>query len=132
MGPREKRNKALGEELSSAGIKKYGSLLCGIQRRSRKDGTPPDRRGEHGQLGGSASVRESGLIEALKDGNYTFYDRDLAPTPEEKEKIARKAFECDWYLGSVNAMSEDGVFVNIDGNANRVAGSMLSVRKMCF
>ena len=32
-----------------------------------------------------------------------------------------KAFTCDYYLGSVNAMSEDGVFINIDGNANRVA-----------
>ena len=36
-------------------------------------------------------------------------------------KIARAAFSCDWFLGSVNAMSEDGVFINIDGNANRIA-----------
>ena len=50
-----------------------------------------------------------------------FYDRDKAATPEEKQEIALKAFTCDWFLGSVNAMSEDGVFVNIDGNANRVA-----------
>ena len=72
-------------------------------------------------MGGSASVAGIGLPEALKDGNYTFYDRDQAETREEKEEIARKAFFCDWYLGSVNGMSEDGVFVNIDGNANRVA-----------
>ncbi len=38
-----------------------------------------------------------------------------------KKAIALKAFSCDYFLGSVNAMSEDGVFVNIDGNANRVA-----------
>ena len=50
-----------------------------------------------------------------------FYDRENAKTPEEKDEIAMKAFTCDYYLGSVNAMSEDGVMVNIDGRANRVA-----------
>jgi len=49
------------------------------------------------------------------------YNLLKAATPEEKQEIARAAFSCDWFLGSVNAMSEDGVFINIDGNANRVA-----------
>ncbi len=40
----------------------------------------------------------------------SFYDRDKVGTPEEKEAIALKAFSCDYFLGSVNAMSEDGVF----------------------
>ena len=67
------------------------------------------------------SVREVGLLDALCSGNYEFYDRDKAETLEERHEIALKAFTCDWFLGSVNAMSENGVFVNIDGNANRVA-----------
>ena len=33
----------------------------------------------------------------------------------------RQAFLCDTYLTSVNAISEDGEFVNIDGMGNRVA-----------
>lgn len=72
-------------------------------------------------MGGSASVAECGLLEAVKNGQYQFYDRDLAKTPEEKREIYLKAFSADWFLGSVNAMSEDGVFINIDANANRVA-----------
>lgn len=72
-------------------------------------------------MGGSMSVREIGLLDAMKQKCYTFYDRDLAETPEEKEEIARKAFFVDYYLGSTNALSEDGVLINIDGNANRVA-----------
>lgn len=72
-------------------------------------------------MGGSASVRECGLTDAVCSGNYIFYDRDRAETPEEKTEIALKAFTCDWYLGSVNAMTEDGVIVNVDGNANRIA-----------
>ena len=72
-------------------------------------------------MGGASSVHECGLIDAIKSGHYNFCDRDKASTPEEKQEIARAAFSCDWFLGSVNAMSEDGVFINIDGNANRVA-----------
>ena len=69
----------------------------------------------------STSVKECGLYEALSNGEYQFYDRDKVSTQEEKQEIALKAFTSDYFLGSVNAMSEDGVFINIDGNANRVA-----------
>ena len=67
------------------------------------------------------------VADALKSRNM---DAWYVKTKEEAvrkalelipQEIALKAFTCDWYLGSVNAMSEDGVFVNIDGNANRVA-----------
>ena len=44
-------------------------------------------------------------------------------TREEKQEVARKALTCDVFIGSTNAVSEDGVMVNIDGNANRVAAS---------
>ena len=67
------------------------------------------------------SVRECGLIDAVCSDDYVFYDRDKAATVEECHEIALKAFTSDWFLGSVNAMSEDGVFINIDGNANRIA-----------
>jgi hypothetical protein len=33
----------------------------------------------------------------------------------------RQSLLCDTYLTSVNAISEDGVFVNVDGVGNRVA-----------
>lgn len=71
--------------------------------------------------GGSMSIQEIGLTKALHEGNYEVLDRDLCNTKEEKNEIARKAFFCDYYLASANAISEDGVMVNIDGNANRVA-----------
>lgn len=72
--------------------------------------------------GGSMSVEEIGLIKALK-ANETMlvYDRDIAETPEERQQIMRQAFFCDYFLASSNAVSEDGVLVNIDGFANRVA-----------
>ncbi|MBM6992002.1 MAG: lactate utilization protein [Prevotella sp.] len=71
--------------------------------------------------GGSASIRSTGVTTMLKNGPYEVYDRDDVTTQEDKIRIYRKAFECDFYLASVNAMSEDGVLVNVDGNGNRVA-----------
>ena len=71
--------------------------------------------------GGSMSTQEIGLNQALHQGTYVVYDREHASTREEKEEIAHQALNCDFFIGSANAISEDGVMVNIDGNANRVA-----------
>lgn len=71
--------------------------------------------------GGSMSIAEIGLKDALKNGNYTVYDREGAPNREEKRKMELAAYDCDFYLTSSNAISEDGVLVNIDGFANRVS-----------
>lgn len=71
--------------------------------------------------GGSASIRSLGITSMLKAGQYEVFDREDVTTEEDKLRIYRKAFECDYYLSSVNAISEDGVIVNIDGNGNRVS-----------
>ena len=36
-------------------------------------------------------------------------------------EMMRQGLLCDYYLTSTNAISEDGVLVNIDGTGNRVA-----------
>ena len=71
--------------------------------------------------GGSVTIREIGLLEAIEAGNYTIIDRDLAKDPAERQELMRQALLCDTYLTSVNAISEDGEFVNVDGLGNRVA-----------
>jgi hypothetical protein len=60
------------------------------------------------------------------------YDREDVSTEEDKVRIYRKAFECDFYLSSVNAISEDGVIVNIDGNGNRVAAITWGPKHVIF
>ena len=82
--------------------------------------------------GGSMSIRDIGLTQALKDGNYVVYDRDDVTTAEEKLAVYRKAFEVDYYLASTNAISEDGVLVNIDGNGNRVAAITWGPKHVIF
>ncbi|HJA92281.1 MAG TPA: lactate utilization protein [Candidatus Eisenbergiella merdipullorum] len=71
--------------------------------------------------GGSASVTESGVMDALKRGNYKLIDRTMAKTPEEGRQLYGQAVMADYYLMSTNAMTYDGELVNIDGNGNRVA-----------
>src|SRR5574344_1046348 len=90
--------------------------------------------------GGSMTIRDLGITKILKEGDYEIYDRDEVSTEEDKLRIYRKAFECDYYLTSVNAISEDGLIVNIDGNGNRVAAitwgpkrviMVISLSKVC-
>ncbi|MBO6166670.1 MAG: lactate utilization protein [Eubacterium sp.] len=71
--------------------------------------------------GGATSASEIGLLEAVKKGNYTVYDRADAKDEEEKKAIVLKAFGCDWFISGTNAITEDGILVNLDGNSNRVA-----------
>ena len=58
------------------------------------------------------------MVEAVKKGNYNFIDRDVA---EDKRAAMLAAYDADYFLASANAMTEDGVLVNIDGNSNRVS-----------
>lgn len=71
--------------------------------------------------GGSVSVQESGLLDAVKAGDYALIDRDMAATSAEAEDIMRRALTADVFLTSFNAVSEDGVLYNIDGRGNRVS-----------
>ena len=69
-------------------------------------------------MGGAMSAHEIGLVDALKNGNYNFIDRDKA---EDKRAAMLAAYDADYFLTSANAITEDGVMINIDGNANRVS-----------
>ena len=74
--------------------------------------------GSTATMGGGVSVHEIGLVEALKAGNYNFIDRDAAT---DKRAAMLAAYDADVFLASANAITEDGILVNIDGNANRVS-----------
>lgn len=71
--------------------------------------------------GGSETMKEIGIFEAIRNGDYVLYDRDKAKTPEEKRELYGKAVTADYFLMSSNAITHDGQLVNIDGNGNRVA-----------
>lgn len=77
--------------------------------------------------GGSYSIKEIGLIDELKSGKYHYIDRDNA---SDKRKAELEAYDCDIFLGSANAITEDGILVNIDGNSNRVSAYAYGPKKV--
>ncbi|MFN4268139.1 MAG: lactate utilization protein [Fervidobacterium pennivorans] len=71
--------------------------------------------------GGSLTLIENGVLDIFRNGNYVYYDRYAAKTPEERRELELKAFTVDYYLSGANAITEDGRLVFLDGNGNRVA-----------
>ena len=69
-------------------------------------------------MGGAMSAHEIGLVDAVKKGNYRFIDRNDYEDPRE---AYLQAYDVDAFLSSTNAITEDGILVNIDGTANRVS-----------
>ena len=77
--------------------------------------------------GGSFSIEEIGLVDALKHRTYDYCDRNAATDKRAAELFA---YDSDVFLGSVNAITADGVLVNIDGNSNRVSAYAYGPRKL--
>ena len=122
MDVRQMRNEVLGKRVVQAlESRNMEAYYVETKEEAVKKALELIQKGSTISMGGAASVKECGLYDAVSNGDYVFYDRDRVNTQEEKEEIALRAFAADWFLGSVNAMSENGVFINIDGNANRVA-----------
>ena len=77
-------------------------------------------------MGGATSAMEIGLVDAVKNGNYEFLDRAVG---DPREALLR-GYGADVFLSGANAITEDGVIVNIDGNANRVSYIAQGPRKV--
>ena len=71
--------------------------------------------------GGTMTMDQLCLKDKLSAAGYTLIDRDKGATPEEREKIMHEALNCDSFIMSSNAITEDGQLFNIDGKGNRVA-----------
>ena len=80
-------------------------------------------------MGGAMSAREIGLVDALKEGEYNFIDRD---NYEDKRAAMLAAYDADVFLSSTNAMTNDGILVNVDGNSNRVSAIAQGPKKVVF
>ncbi len=72
-------------------------------------------------FGGSQTLVQAGILDALRAGPYRLIDRDTATTPEERDKLYHDALSSDYFLMSTNAITTDGKLINIDGYGNRIA-----------
>ncbi len=132
--PKDIRNRKLAEQLiRHLEMRHFEAHYCPDTATMKEKVRALIPAGSSISWGGSMSIRDTGLTTELKaSGEYQIYDREDAQTQEEKINIYRKSFECDFYLSSVNAISEDGVIVNIDGNGNRVAAITWGPKRVIF
>ena len=84
-------------------------------------------RGTTVGIGGSMTVQQLGLYEKLAENNEVFWHWKT-PGAETLEKANHAAV----YLTSVNAMTEGGELLNIDGRGNRLAGQVYGNKKVYF
>ncbi len=134
MTPTEERNKKLAEKMmKNLKRRNMEAFYCPTGKEAVEQVSKLIADGSTVTWGGTATVRDLGIPEALRNrGTLEVLDRDLAETAEEKEAIYLRAFTADVYLTSANAITEDGIIVNIDGNGNRVAAITWGPKKVIF
>lgn len=83
-------------------------------------------------FGGSMAVVDSGLYAAIKAlPGLTILDTyDMTPSPAERIELRRQALLADLLVTGTNAVTEEGVLVNLDGTGNRVAGLAFGPRNV--
>jgi len=79
-------------------------------------------------IGGSATVKASGLYDRLKEHNTVIWHW----MEEAADEARRNAMTTDVYLTSVNALAKTGEIVNIDGSGNRLASTLFGHKKVYF
>ncbi len=133
MTPKEEAFATLSEglikNLEKRGMEGYYFADSGALRNYLKEALPADAVIA---WGGSESIKESGVMELLREGGYPLIDRDKARSPQEAREIFSRIVMADYYFMSTNAITMDGELVNIDGNGNRVAALVQGPSHVCL
>ncbi len=82
--------------------------------------------------GGSMTLNELGIRDYFREGDFEVYDRENEKDPKKKRELELKIFDCDFMMTSSNAITEEGILVNIDGNSNRVAAIAYGPKHVVF
>ena len=125
----EKRNEILAETVIK-GLKSRN--MTGYYAKNKEEALKLAlgliEKGSSITMGGCMSAKEIGLVSALEEGDYHFIDR----TKLEPREALLSAYDADIFLSSANALTDDGILVNIDGNANRVSCIAQGPKKVLF
>ena len=80
-------------------------------------------------FGGSMTVAELGIFDAMKDGGKNLFDHGRVP-PAEKAAARLGQLTCDLFLTGTNAVTLTGVLVNLDMNGNRTNAMTFGPKKI--
>ena len=134
MTPQQQRNERVAQTIIKNLKRRHiEGFYCASAQEAVKKVSELIEDGSSVTWGGTMTVRDLGIPDYLRNrGTLQVLDRDLVKTPEEKRDMYLRAFSADVYLSSLNAISEDGVIVNIDGNGNRVAAITYGPKRVIF
>lgn len=122
MTPKQQAYKALANTMIKNFAKRnMEAFYCDTKEDAVKLAMDMMKDGGSVGMGGSETVKETGLLDAIKNSSLHFIDRSTAVTPEERKTIFLETMAADYFLMSSNAVTIDGELINIDGNANRLA-----------
>ena len=72
-------------------------------------------------------------VAALKEKGCTIYEHWNMPlTIEEKNKIFIRENSADYFLTSSNAVTRNGILVNVDGVGNRISGMSWGIGELIY
>lgn len=95
-------------------------VYCATREDALKQALSYMEKGSVVSWGGSMSIEEIGLMDAVRNGDYEIIDRDKAKDYDERRENFSKIVLSDYFLMSTNAITLDGELINIDGTGNRV------------
>lgn len=72
-------------------------------------------------VGGSVTLKETGIIDDIMSGKYKFYDRFNAGSVPKMHDVYRESYKADFIVSSSNAVTKEGQLVNIDCVGNRAS-----------
>lgn len=82
-------------------------------------------------LGGSETILETGLVDALRQMDIRLLDRYKEGVSKvEVDDMRRQGLAADIFICSSNAITADGRLVNMDGTGNRVAAMIFGPAKV--
>ena len=119
----EARLSHLKEELEANNFEVYVAADGAEAQKIVQEEIIPKTGAKRISWGGSKTATDMGLIQALKkDGNLEFLDPFEKEIPlEDSLERRRQALLADLFITGTNALTETGLFVNLDRTGNRVA-----------
>jgi len=82
-------------------------------------------------IGGSITLREMGILEALEKRGDEVYDHwKEGLSKERRQEVGKKQQRSDFFLTSTNALTLDGKLINVDATGNRVASMIFGPERV--
>ena len=74
-------------------------------------------------VGGSVTLKQTGIMDEIESGRYDFYDRFHCESVAAMHDVYRESYKADYMVSSSNAITKEGQLVNIDCVGNRSSHS---------